>query len=337
MGRKVGGILGKWNSGICLGLTQSHPDKGALHRQNWLGFQASFALPFAIHLCFCTIFASHSEAKKASLHLTKAMTETNFKILPVALLPAYCEAVPDALLHTHRLLEDSGLTVDAFSFYTSVAVVFSSKIEGEDIELDSYVKHKRFGIAFQPDYTRKIDDLYNAYQFAKTATCNQQHIEAAHRMLTAHILPENRQGKTRTVNMYVTTPDGRIEYVAASPYVVQAELEQLYHDLDVLLKQDLSVQEVFFFASLLHLVFVKIHPFDDGNGRAARLLEKWFLASKLGEKAWLIQSEKNYYENHQGYYHHIRMLGLEYEELDYAKALPFLLMLPGALDLGRIG
>jgi len=54
-----------------------------------------------------------------------------------------------------------------FSFYTSVASVFSSKIEGADIQLDSY-KHKRFGIEFLPDYTRKIYDLYGAYDFAKT-------------------------------------------------------------------------------------------------------------------------------------------------------------------------
>ncbi len=41
------------------------------------------------------------------------------------------------------------------------------KIEGEEIELDSYIKHKNFGIKFLADYTKKIDDLYNAYQFAK--------------------------------------------------------------------------------------------------------------------------------------------------------------------------
>ena len=58
-----------------------------------------------------------------------------------------------------------------------------------------------------------------------------------------------------------------------------------------------NIEEVFYFASMLHLVFAHIHPFQDGNGRAARLLEKWFLASKLEDKAWLIQSEKFYKEN----------------------------------------
>jgi len=259
------------------------------------------------------------------------MTANQLHFLPTALLPTYCEAVPEAHLRRYEDLQDSELSVEAFSFYTSVAAVYSSKIEGEAIELDSYVKHKRFGVEFQPDYTRKIDDLYDAYQFAKSHALNRAHLEEAHGLLTRNILPAHRQGKLRTGMMYVTTPDGRIEYVAASPYEVPKELEKFYHDLGVLLTVELCLQEVFFFASLLQLVFVKIHPFDDGNGRAARLLEKWFLAEKLGDKAWLIPSERHYYEQHAGYYDNIRLLGLEYETLDYGQALSFLMMLPKAL------
>lgn len=260
------------------------------------------------------------------------MKKADFKIFPTELLNEYCSQVDDLLLKKYEQLKESELSIDTFSFYTSVSAVFSSKIEGEDIDLDSYVKHKRFGIEFLPDYTRKIDDLYNTYQFAKSLSCNEKNINKAHGILTLHILPKSKQGKIRTGNMYVTTTDGRIEYVAISPYDLQAELKKFYHDLSILIKLKLSVSEVFFFASLLHLVFVKIHPFNDGNGRISRLIEKWFLAEKLGEKAWLIQSEKNYYLHHQTYYQNIRLLRLEYETLDYSKALPFLLMLPSCLN-----
>lgn len=81
------------------------------------------------------------------------------------------------------------------------------------------------------------------------------------------------------------------------------------------------------------LLRLKIHPFDDGNGRCARLLEKWFLAEKLGAKAWLIQSGKNYYMQHRTYYTNIRLLGLEYDTLDYSAALPFLRMLPASITM----
>jgi Fic family protein len=263
------------------------------------------------------------------------MDELQFEILPINLLKEYNEQVGKTLLQNLEKLADSKLSKNTFSFYTSVSAVYSSKIEGENIELDSYIKHKRFGIEFLPDYTRKTDDLYDAYQFAKQAKCNQGNLKQAHRLLTKHILPEGRQGKLRTGNMYVTTPDDKIEYVAARPITLHGELKKLYADLAVLLNVTLTISEVFFFALLLHLVFVKIHPFDDGNGRISRLLEKWFLAEKLGAKAWFIQSEKNYYAHHQSYYKNIRLLGLKYELLDYTKAIPFLKMLPQSLTINK--
>ncbi len=254
-----------------------------------------------------------------------------FEILDAGLLPAYCNNRTADFFEKFKTLADSDLSINTFSFYTSVSAVFSSKIEGEEIELDSYIKHKRFGIKFLPDYTRKIDDLYDTYHRAKTSELNKKNIETAHKMLTKNILPKSQQGKMRTSNMYVTTEDGRIEYVAASPFSVKAEMSKFYSDLKYLLSATLNIQEVFYYAALLHLVFVKIHPFDDGNGRTGRLIEKWFLAKKLGEKAWFIPSEKNYYFHHAVYYKNLRALGLEYETLDYSKALPFLLMLPQSL------
>lgn len=230
-------------------------------------------------------------------------------------------------------LKDAEISTENFSFYTSVSSVFSSKIEGEDIDLDSFVKHKNFGIEFQPDYTKKIDDLYEAYQFAKENLLNKENLLSAHKILTKNILAEHLQGKFRTSNMYVLTDDGQIEYVATNPFEVENEMTKFLSELEILINENLTIEEVFFYASLVHLVFVKIHPMNDGNGRLGRLLEKWFISEKLGEKAWFLQSEKMYYQNHQNYYQNIRKLGLEYETLDYSKALDFLLMLPKSLEL----
>lgn len=249
------------------------------------------------------------------------------KIIRVDLLESYRLQVDENLASVFESLKEAEISTDEFSFYTSVSSVFSSKIEGEEIELDSYIKHKKFGIDFLPDYTKKIDDLYNAYTFAKTNELNKTNICAVHKLLSKHIVATHQQGKLRTQNMYVTTPDGKIEYVAATPFEVEIEMQKLYSDIELLLEEELNIQEVFFFAAMIHLVFVKIHPWNDGNGRSARLIEKWFLAQKLGDKAWFVQSEKKYYQQHSIYYKNIRELGLEYIDLDYSKALPFLLML----------
>ena len=256
----------------------------------------------------------------------------HLKILPSGLLEEYRSVLDAAALSAaFDDLKDADISTDTFSFYTSVASVYSSKIEGEDIEIDSYVKYKRFGIPFLPDYTKKTDDLYSAYQFARDSAINGGNVAHAHGLLAQHLLAQHFQGQFRTQNMFVVTDDGRIDYIAAGPTEVPAAMQDLYADIQILMVTELDITETFFFAGLIHLFFLKIYPFNDGNGRTGRLLEKWFLAQKLGDKAWFVQSEKFYYQQLQSYYNNIRVLGVEYPTLNYGKALPFLLMLPASI------
>jgi hypothetical protein len=53
-------------------------------------------------------------------------------------------------------LEDSELSSDTFGYYPSDSAVFPSKIEGEDIDLFSYIKYKRFQIEIQPTIPAKL-------------------------------------------------------------------------------------------------------------------------------------------------------------------------------------
>ena len=57
------------------------------------------------------------------------------KIIPTGLLEEYQKQVPKDLQANFDELKDAEISSDSFSFYTSVASVFSSKIEGEEIEL----------------------------------------------------------------------------------------------------------------------------------------------------------------------------------------------------------
>jgi hypothetical protein len=94
--------------------------------------------------------------------------------------------------------------------------VYSSKIEGEAIELDSYIKHRLFDVEFQPDYTRKTDDIYQSYEFAKETGLSRDSLINAHVLLAQHILPVTYQGKFRNENVRIVRKDGSIEYIAAS-------------------------------------------------------------------------------------------------------------------------
>lgn len=255
------------------------------------------------------------------------------KILPLDLLKQYQLSTDNNKLSiAFENLKEAETSTNSFSFYTSVSAIASSRIEGEQMEVDSYIKHKMLNIEYQPDLVQKPNDLYNAYLFAQHRKLTKADFLSAHTLLAAHLLPENKQGMLRKVNMVVMEhKTGRIQYEAASANQVSSLFELLWEDIEQLKKQKLTHQEVFYFASFIHMVFVNIHPFEDGNGRAGRLLEKWFIAEKLGKNAWYLQSELNYYNNVNDYYKNLNKLGIFYEQLDYTQAMPFLLMLPQSI------
>jgi Fic family protein len=262
------------------------------------------------------------------------MDNTTFNILPhnPVLFASYRGKLADNLAFAFAQLQSSDFTAENFKFYTSVSVIASSKIEGEPMEVDSYIKHKMQNIDYVPELTEKPNDLFAAYTFAQQSVLTKGHFAEAHALLSKHLLPEKDRGVCRKNDMLVMEHNtGRIQYEAAPANIVAKEYDKLWDDIELLLATDIEVEQTFYFASLIHLVFVNIHPFNDGNGRAARLLEKWFLAQKLGEKAWFIASEKYYYQHVEQYYRNLAILGMFYQQLDYKKAIPFLTMLPQAI------
>jgi Fic family protein len=250
----------------------------------------------------------------------------SFEIISDSLLKDFKDASPKGILELLNQVESQNTPVDYFAFYNSISSVYSSKIEGESIDYDSYFKHKFLKVEYQPDYTKKADDLFRAYEYIYENELTYSNLKNAHALISSNLLPKSQQGTIRNNPMFVINSESRIEYVAADANFIENDLKKLFSDIEFLIQADLNEVDIFYYASYIHLVFVKIHPFQDGNGRTARLLEKWFLITKLGRKATAIQLEKNYYDNLRTYYTNIRIIGLEYPTLEYSKALPFLLM-----------
>ena len=230
------------------------------------------------------------------------------KIIPLDLIESFKELANDELLNSLNEKPNFEIPVDYFQFYTSISSVYSSKIEGEDIDFDSYFKHKFLNVKFKPDYTKKADDLYNAYEFIFENPLDFENLKKAHSILSSNLLPESEQDKIRNNPMFVINDKDQIEYVAAEPKIVMQEINKLFSDIRTLLDKELSEKEVFYFASFIHLVFVKIHPFQDGNGRTARLIEKWFLKEKIGVRAVSLPLVRNYHQNLKKSYSNIRKL-----------------------------
>lgn len=222
------------------------------------------------------------------------------------------------------------INTDTFNFYNAVSSMASSKIEGEIMDIDSFVRHKVNNVKYIKALTEKPNDLFNAYVFAQSNTLNKSNVLKAHKLISKNLLHKHWQGKIRSSDMVIRDKN-KIIYEACLKENVSEEFDAFFKEIEVIIKTKLSLHETFFYASLIHLVFVNIHPFDDGNGRTGRLIEKWFLAEKLGEKAWFIQNDYYYWMNKNDFYKNLNQLGFMYEKLNYNKAIPFLLMLPNSL------
>ncbi len=225
---------------------------------------------------------------------------------------------------------DFSETKNDFEYLTKASAVYSSNIEGNSIDLNSYMNYElskeKFKIGKEIE---EIEQLIQAYEFAQTNSLNEKNLLKSHEILSKSLLIKSKRGKYRIEPVGVFGKSG-IAYLAVEPDFVEKYMKIFFEELSTLVNEKLTQEEVFYFASLIHLRFVHIHPFRDGNGRTARLLEKWFISEKLGKSFWEIPSEEYYKNNQQKYYNTIN-LGVNFYELNYDKCLPFLEMLPNCL------
>ena len=223
------------------------------------------------------------------------------------------------------------LTPQNFKFYLLSSSCNSSLIEGSSMTEDDYLKLKEAKIISRD--VQEIDDMIAAYEFAAKNAISAASFLEAHKLLSnSSGIADKYKGTYRDMPVGVFGGGVKV-YTGADPGIVANEMNRLMYDIEVLVRTDLSYDEVFYYASMIHLVCVSIHPFADGNGRMSRLLEKWFLSQKLGQVAWAIQSEKLYYQRRPSYYANLHLKGDNYNSIDYARSVPFLCMLPMALNL----
>jgi len=251
------------------------------------------------------------------------------KLLPDKYFSRYEKKIGNKVKRDFSKIE-SDVAENNFESYIESSAVYSSNIEGNSIDLNSFMNSKLQKKKFKSKEYDEITDLIDSYIFAKKKKLNEKNFLESHKIITRRILIKSKQGKYREEKVGVFDSKGLV-YLAVEPEYVKYEMKKLFTDIkELLTDKDLSINKNFYFSSLMHLKFAHIHPFMDGNGRAARLLEKWFLSSKLGNNAWKIKSEKYYKENLTEYYKNLN-LGENYYTVNYDKLLPFLEMLPRAI------
>jgi Fic family protein len=228
-------------------------------------------------------------------------------------------------------LKQKEFTKEDFKNYMSASAVASSQIEGSTMDLNSFFVAKQNKINNKE--VKEIDNLIKAYKYAKANPLTLKNLLHCHKIIAASFtnVTAKQKGNFRQIQLGIRSNNGLV-YLAVEPQFVEAEIAKLFADIEILLHTKLTNKQVLYYAAFIHFLFVKIHPFADGNGRVARLLEKWFLAQKLDAIAWGIPAE-NYYWQHRGnYYKHLNVGVNYYETLERLQnTTPFLLMLQNAV------
>lgn len=256
------------------------------------------------------------------------------QLIKSSYLDFYKKKQPITILKHFNKIKELTFNNDKFGYSASMSSVYSSMIEGNRIDFDTYLKYSTSGMNTNSKSFNEIKDLINAYEYARKNDLNLNNLLKSHFILTKTIISDSKyRGKIRDKEVYIYGSGIKI-YTGTSVSKVNDEMKILFNDIAILKQREMTISEVFYFASMIHLVFVKIHPFADGNGRSARLLEKWFLAEKLGRKAWFIKSEKLYQTRLKSYYKNLDM-GNNYNNINYDLSIPFLLMLPMALTMKK--
>ncbi len=204
-----------------------------------------------------------------------------------------------------------------------------------------FVEYHLEKLAYNSSEMEKIYDknlankLFEVYKFAYSNKLTFQNVLHCHKIFSVNLDDEAR-GQIRKYSMPITDDNFKVTYIACNKDKVESEIKKLFAEIDKLLSESLTIKEIFYYASMIHLYFYLIHPFEDGNSRTARLVEKWFLKEKIGQKAFVIPSEKYYLMNIQNYYDNIHKVSINYEKINILNALPFLLMLIRSFKLGQL-
>ncbi|MDO4729081.1 MAG: hypothetical protein Q4B43_08780 [Bacteroidota bacterium] len=107
------------------------------------------------------------------------------------------------------------ITKDSFCYYNAVSSIASSKIEGETMEIDSFLRHKMNGTRYQKSLTEKSNDLFEAYLFAQKNPLTAKNLLKAYKILSKNLLPKDLQGKVRSSDMIIQdVSQGKVLYEA---------------------------------------------------------------------------------------------------------------------------
>ncbi len=173
--------------------------------------------------------------------------------------------------------------------------LFSARIEGNTLD-ESTFEHSK-----DEQAKREILNLVDAIEYIKHIPIRTPISQEVLRHLHAIVLKDLSAdaGHLRTQQNAIFDQAGVVRYLPPPPITMRKDLEMLIEYCNH------PAEFPVISALIAHLVFEKIHPFIDGNGRVGRLLINLVLKTQVEDFPFIVPFER-YLDTHRDlYYRHI--------------------------------
>ena len=204
----------------------------------------------------------------------------------------------------------------------ALSVHYSTRIEGNTLTLEqveSLLRGRQIAapVSQQQEALNYREAMQYAQVVANTASprITEETVKTIHFLVTKSLPGGYNPGQYRFVqNFVINSATQRPLFRPPPPDRVQPLMEEYVQWLNTP-REGLPP---YYRAALAHLNFVAIHPFDDGNGRTARILEALVLYLAGYRSQELVSLEAYFGRDTQGYYHAIASsLGPTYDPQDH--------------------
>lgn len=167
--------------------------------------------------------------------------------------------------------------------------VYSANIEGNSLTPDDILAQEQ---QEEKQYERQeIENIISALSYIREKnipeTIDLSYLLQLHKLVMHKLVHPSQAGTFRHEPSAIFDKAGNIVYMTPPPSEVPILLKDLLHVIN-----DETSMFPLLKAPLVHLVFEKIHPFLDGNGRVGRLLLQTILAKHAYHFHWLMSLEE---------------------------------------------
>ncbi len=177
--------------------------------------------------------------------------------------------------------------------------LYSARIEGNQLSEQSINENNS-----DPE-TQEVVNIMKAFEFIESTSLsriNLQYIQNVHAIIGNNIFPE--RGIFRTEVSAIFNTSGTAIYMPPPPTQILPLMTRLMEYISI--QNDFPLITAF----IAHLIFEKIHPFIDGNGRVGRVLIIAILKNKQNLTSFPVIIEE-YLDMHRDKYYDVLLRGLQ--------------------------